>query len=879
MLTIDDGIMENNGIINEKVNFLPIELMLRRVEASQEEADMSYFYDLISLGEMVTKFTAIFLVENIENDVERTRYRFEYQLVRADGIGDFAQTINSIATGSPADYLPLMVCMSEIVQLNSKIGNISWQKDALDNLGEVLNALNIQANAFSPKSSLRLWFSNFSELRNKTKGHGSPTPAQCSKVVAPLAKSIKTIYENLNLFKRNWAYLHQNQTGKYRVSEFGGSKGDFDYLKRNKDYNLQEGVYLFTDRPHKVELIASDEGLTKFMIVNGNFNSNSLYEVHDYYQNINEKVSGDAYLDPPSKLPNSVTGGAEMTLIGGGFTNLPITFDDYIQRQELESELRKVLIEEDRYPIATLKGRGGIGKTSLALYVIKDVLNNYPDRFDIVVWFSSRDIDLTPEGPKQVQAVVVNQQDIAMEYFRQIGEERASTKGVVDDFSAELTKNAMGKALYVFDNFETLTNPVEIYEWLNTYVRNPNKILITSRLNRNFKADYPVEVKGMNDSQCRELIASTARKLAITDLLDDNYVASLIETSDGHPYIIKIILGEVAKTGKATQVKRIVAEKDNVLDALFKRTYTTLSAAAKRVYLTLCSWHSVIPYIALESVVLRDDNESMDFDAAIEELEKSSLIEVTERKDDMFISVPLAAAIYGSKELEVSPMKIQIMNDRKLLMEFGAGSEKGRLTLESHIVRKTRAMRLRITSEEMFLKELPSMELLASKYPQIWKDIADFYHRFGRAEKEKECFRELLKVTNNPDHKLNLWKSLSRICMDYGDWEGESSALLEIVGIPLVPYEDISFAAYRVNKYYSENSIDSDLTRNYLIQLIIEKMEQRIKEANAADCSRLAWLCLNMQDEAKALKYAQKGLRLDNANKHCIRLVQKLQTK
>lgn len=74
-------------------NFLPIEHMLRRTEASKDESDSSFFYDLITLGEMVTKFTALFLVSSIEDDVERTRYRFEHELVRADGIGDFSQTI------------------------------------------------------------------------------------------------------------------------------------------------------------------------------------------------------------------------------------------------------------------------------------------------------------------------------------------------------------------------------------------------------------------------------------------------------------------------------------------------------------------------------------------------------------------------------------------------------------------------------------------------------------------------------------------------------------------------------------------------------------------------------------------------------------------
>lgn len=869
--------IEERGNVCGNVGFLPIEQMLKRVQASKEESDSVYFYDLISLGEMVTKFTTIFLVANIDDDVDRTRYRFEHQLVRADGIGEFAQAINSISTGSPADYLPATVCEREIVELNSKIGEASWQKDALDYLKEVLLSLDIRVNDYSRKSSVRIWFTNFSELRNKTKGHGSPTSTQCGQAAESLEKSILCIYQNLSLFKRNWAFLHQNMNGKYRVSEFGFHDGSFDYLKRSKDYKLQDGVYFFTDRPRLLTLMQSNAELTKFMLVNGNFNSNCMYEVHDYYQNTNEKINGELFIDPPNRLPDSVTGGVDLTLIGGSFTNIPLTFDDYINRDELEDELKSVLLDEERYPIITLKGRGGVGKTSLALYVINDILHENSGRFDIVIWFSARDIDLTPEGPKQVQAVVINQQDIAIEYFRQVGEERQSTKGVVEDFSREMTSCSLGKALYVFDNFETLSNPIEIYEWINTYIRNPNKILITSRLNRNFKADYPVSVKGMNEKQCRELIMTTARKLGIDDILEDKYIGSLIEESDGHPYIIKIILGEVAKTGKATQVKRIVADKDNVLDALFKRTFSTLSAAAKRVFLTLCSWHSVIPYIALESVIIRDGNDNMDFDATIEELEKSSLIEIADREDDMFISVPLAAAIYGSKELEVSPLKIQIISDKRLLMEFGAGTARSKATLESHINKKVRAMRDRITTEEMFNKELPSMEMLAIKYPPIWKDIADFYHRFGKLDKEKECYRELLKVTKDLTEKLNYWKSLSRICFYDCDWVGESTALYEIISLPNVPYDEISYAAYRINKYYSEFSDEHDITKNHLIQLVIEKMEGRIKEANAADCSRLAWLCLNMQNESKALKYAKIGYNLDRKNKHCKKLIEKLQ--
>lgn len=687
-----------------------------------------------------------------------------------------------------------------------------------------------------------------------------------------------SIINNISIFKRNWAYLHQNMSGKYRVSYIGAKTTDLDYLKSSKEYKYEAGVYIYTNAPHLVPFIQSDVDLSNFYIVNGNFSS-SKYEVLDYYSNKVLKCDGIKYMQPPQNLPDSVTSGAkEVSIVCDCFTNIPVIFDEYIHRSELETELQSVLLDEERYPIVTLKGRGGIGKTSLAINVINSILQSFPNRFKIIIWFSARDIDLTAEGPKQVKAVVINQKDISMEYYKQIGETKCSSKNVIEEFSHELTANSLGKALYVFDNFETLSNPVEIYEWLNTFIRNPNKILITSRLNRNFKADYPVEVNGMTEQQCRELINNVSHKLGIDDLLDERYVSKLIEESDGHPYIIKIILGEVARNNRITEIKRIVADKDTVLDSLFKRTYSTLSIAAKRVFLTLCSWRSVIPYIAIESVILRSENEKIDFDATIEELEKSSLIEVVEREDDFFISVPLAASIYGEKELDVSQFKIQIMNDKKLLMEFGAGTARGKNTLQQHLEKKVKALNERLKTKEDFLHEIPSLECLASKNSRIWEDIASFCNRFGLIEKEIECYREELKVENDSEKKLYLWKKICQLGQSTCDWECESSALLEIVNLPIASYEDISNAAYRINRYYSENSGVYDTTKKDLIQTIISKMENRINEATADDCSRLAWLFLNMQDEGKALKYAKCGLVKDAFNTHCKKLLDKLST-
>jgi len=129
--------------------------------------------------------------------------------------------------------------------------------------------------------------------------------------------------------------------------------------------------------------------------------------------------------------------------------------------------------------------------------------------------------------------------------------------------------------LAVFDNFETVRNPADVYAWLSNAIRLPNKALITTRFHE-FKADYPVEVGGMTEDEFRVLVDAPARQLGLAGSLFDAYAKELYEESDGHPYVAKILLGEAAIQGGRRKVKRVLAAKEDVLDALFVRTFELL---------------------------------------------------------------------------------------------------------------------------------------------------------------------------------------------------------------------------------------------------------------------------------------------------------------
>ena len=58
----------------------------------------------------------------------------------------------------------------------------------------------------------------------------------------------------------------------------------------------------------------------------------------------------------------------------------------------------------------------------------------------------------------------------------------------------------------------------------------------------------------------------------------------MYEEADGHPYIIKVLRGEVAKSRELKKVERIVAGKDEILNALFERTYARLQPVANKSF-------------------------------------------------------------------------------------------------------------------------------------------------------------------------------------------------------------------------------------------------------------------------------------------------------
>ena len=309
-------------------------------------------------------------------------------------------------------------------------------------------------------------------------------------------------------------YLHRNISGKYRVSSIGGDTKGFDFLKKEINHNLHNGVYIYFGKPKIVPLVHSNPELNDFFIANGYF-KNTSFELLSYITGDKKEESSSLYLSPPGHLPESETQGySALDLKENCWSNVPDPAKDYIKRKDLEESLHTLLID-DRHPIITLHGVGGIGKTSLALQVIQVIKQCNEPYYDGIIWFSARDIDLLPDNAKQVRPNVLSQEDVTEYYTKLISKDKASDKkfDCKKFFERSLCQSKeFERCLFVFDNFETVQNPLVMFTWLDTFIRLPNKILITTRL-RDFKADYPLEVRGMTEQESENLIRQTALSL------------------------------------------------------------------------------------------------------------------------------------------------------------------------------------------------------------------------------------------------------------------------------------------------------------------------------------------------------------------------------
>ncbi len=384
----------------------------------------------------------------------------------------------------------------------------------------------------------------------------------------------------------------------------------------------------------------------------------------------------------------------------------------------------------------------------------------------------------------------------------------------------------------------------------------------------------------MEYAEAKELIRKSAGSLGILDRISSEQTEQIIDESDGHPYVIKIILGEIADKGTFGKPSQMLARKDDILNALFERTYDNLSPLAKRIFLTLSGWRSLVPQLALEAVLRWRSSERLDPEAAVDELVRMSLLERTEVEDGPdFLGVPTITALFGHRKLEVSHDYQLIQDDIEFLRSMGPTMNTDlRRGNYPRIESLFKRVALQISRGSYSIDKVRLMlEFMAQNYPPAWLMCADLERETGGgSQREIKCVEHFLEQNSVSEETQKAWIRLARLYNQIGNIIGSCNAFLNAAKIKEPDLNEVSIMANHVNSGREIIDEMDAVQRSALFKPLAKLMESRRQGASATDLSRLAWLYLHSGEEESARRTAKEGLQADPDNVHCWRLIRRL---
>lgn len=227
------------------------------------------------------------------------------------------------------------------------------------------------------------------------------------------------------------------------------------------------------------------------------------------------------------------------------------------------------------WPVVSILGDGGIGKTSIALKAAYEILDDKNFDFEAVVWVSAKATTLTTSEIQNISGAI---QD-SLGLFKAAAVELGIPTTSMDDASAEVLQYLETfKVLLVLDNLETVSD-----QRLRDFLLNlptGSKVLITSRIGLGIES--PIKLEPLKDEESRRLLRAFAaiRNVELLKSLDNDGIDKFIGRLNGHPLYIKWLVSGV-EAGK--HPSELFNNNTLLLDFCMSNVFDKLSEPARGV--------------------------------------------------------------------------------------------------------------------------------------------------------------------------------------------------------------------------------------------------------------------------------------------------------
>lgn len=257
--------------------------------------------------------------------------------------------------------------------------------------------------------------------------------------------------------------------------------------------------------------------------------------------------------------------------------NLPPRYGDFLGRDEDIERVFEGLAS--RWPLLSIEGLSGVGKSTLAIEIgyrcLLEANTMLTPPFTAVIWISAQH---RPEQSLWHQEI--------LDTVARVLEQPLLTQLPPEQKWLEVEKLLRAhRALIIVDNFETM-NDQDLERWIERFPE-PGKIILTSRQGKERRA-WDVHLRGLPEPDALRFIEKQLRRIGLPHKIEDAGWRSLAHVTDGNPKAIEMALGYL-KHGVLSLDALVNAlhtasqSVGRIFDELFQRAWETLTDDARAV--------------------------------------------------------------------------------------------------------------------------------------------------------------------------------------------------------------------------------------------------------------------------------------------------------
>ena len=330
------------------------------------------------------------------------------------------------------------------------------------------------------------------------------------------------------------------------------------------------------------------------------------------------------------------------------YHNLPQPdYGEFVGREQEFQQVLNILrpYPHSQYPLVTVDGIGGIGKSALALEVAYHYLQNAgslaaEERFDAIIWTSAKQNVLTAEGIKPRYQALRTLDDIYATIAATLQREDINRAAPKEQTQVVGNALAQQRTLLIVDNLESIDD-----EAVLAFLRElpaPTKAIVTTR--HRLDVAYPVRLRGMSWEEANQLIEHEAHKKNVR--LSESQRRRLYERAGGVPLAIVWSIGQMGFGYKVSAVlNRLNQPSNDMIRFCFEESLRRVKT--RPAYKLLMALSLFVPDGRREALGFVAGLPELDRDDGLVDLEKLSLVN---KDGDRFSFLPVTQT-FASAEL------------------------------------------------------------------------------------------------------------------------------------------------------------------------------------------------------------------------------------